>query len=57
MVDYSSLILALLATPGTVGIAHKMSKGISIMDSLQSHDLGDSMVGTTFKNLNPLGSE
>ena len=41
MVDHSSLILALalLATPGTVGIAHEMSKGISIVDSLQSCDL------------------
>ena len=39
MVDHSSLVLALLAAPGTVGVAREMSKGISIVDPLQSHDL------------------
>ena len=39
MVDYGPLILALLTTPGTVGIGHEMSEGIAIVYSLQSHDL------------------
>ena len=39
MVDYGPLVLGLLTTPRTVGIAHKMLEGVTIMYSLQSHDL------------------
>ena len=39
MVDHGSLVLPVLGTPGTVGLAHKVPKGIRAMDPLESHDL------------------
>ena len=39
MVNHGSLILPLLSTPGTVGVACIVPKGIGIMDAHASHDL------------------
>ena len=39
MVNHCPLILPLLPTPGTVGVACIMPKGIRIMDAHKPHDL------------------
>ena len=44
-VIHGSLILPLLPTPWTIGIARKVPKSIRVMDSLESHDLWRFHVG------------
>ena len=57
VVNNCSLILALLPTPGAVGQAIEVAKGIWVMYAHQSHNFGDFDGGTAQRNLRPFGKD
>ena len=57
VVDDGPLILSVFATPWAVSITSKMPKGIGIVNTFRPMILGDSLVDTILRNLNPLGRD
>ena len=55
VVNYCLLILALLPTPGAVGYAAEVTKGIQVVYSHQSHNLWRLRRGYHMEELEALG--